>query len=203
MPATTPGPRIGSPAALLRYRPWRGRLAGPARASVAIARVALGLMLRRRLFWALYGLCLLVFLFYFFGQYLMVWVQAQLGEEAVPIVNASGNATAQVRPADLLRVLSRNLNLNGTGITFRNFIWWEGYLVMIVLALAGSVVVGNDFHYGSLAFYLAKPITRWHYVLGKGLAVAVFVNLITTLPALLLWVQYGLLDQWSYFVDSA
>jgi ABC-2 type transport system permease protein len=202
MPATAPGPRIGSPTALLRYRPWRGRLHGPGRGALAIARVALGLMARRRLFWALYGLCVLVFLFYFFGQYLMVWVQDQLGEQTIPIVNASGNAAAMVRPGDLLRVLSRNLNLNGSGITFRNFIWWEGYLVMIVLALAGSVVVGNDFHHGSLAFYLAKPITRWHYVLGKGLAIAVFVNLMTTLPALALWAQYGLLNQWSYYADS-
>src|SRR5881227_3915587 len=100
MLATTPGNRIGSPTALLRYRPWRGHLAGPWHGSIAIARTALGLMLRRRLFWTLYGLCLLVFLFYFFGQYLMVWVQTQLGEEAIPIVNASGNAAAQVRPAD-------------------------------------------------------------------------------------------------------
>src|SRR5262249_27619469 len=28
-------------------------------------------------------------------------------------------------------------------------------------------------------------------------------NLMTTLPALVLWVQYGLLDQWSYFLNSA
>ena len=43
---------------------------------------------------------------------------------------------------------------------------------------------------------------RWHYLLGKCLAVAVFVNLMTTLPALVLFVQYGLLDSWSYFADN-
>jgi hypothetical protein len=37
---------------------------------------------------------------------------------------------------------------------------------------------------------------------GKCLAVAVFVHLLTTLPAVLLFVQYGLLDSWSYFSDS-
>ena len=51
---------------------------------------------------------------------------------------------------------------------------------MIVLALAGAVLVGNDFRFGSLPFYLSKPLGRWHYVLGKCLAVAVFVNLMTT-----------------------
>ena len=49
---------------------------------------------------------------------------------------------------------------------------------MIVLALAGSVLVGNDFHHGSLPFYLSKPIGRRHYVLGKCLGVGAFVNLI-------------------------
>ena len=53
---------------------------------------------------------------------------------------------------------------------------------MIVLALAGAVLVGNDFHHGSLPFYLSKPIGRWHYVLGKCLAAGLFVNLLTTLP---------------------
>jgi ABC-type transport system involved in multi-copper enzyme maturation permease subunit len=62
--------------------------------------------------------------------------------------------------------------------------------------------VGNDFHFGSLPFYLSKPLGRWQYLLGKCLAVAVFINLMTTLPALVLYVQYGLLDSWSYFVDT-
>jgi hypothetical protein len=75
-------------------------------------------------------------------------------------------------------------------------------MVMIVLALAGSILVGNDFQFGSLPFYLSKPLGRLHYLLGKCLAVAVFVNLMTTLPALVLFVQYGFLESWSYFIDS-
>ena len=65
-------------------------------------------------------------------------------------------------------------------------------MVMIVLALAGSVLIGNDFTFGSLPFYLSKPLVARHYLLGKGLAVAVFINLMTTLPALVLFVEYGL-----------
>src|SRR5205823_3793311 len=57
--------------------------------------------------------------------------------------------------------------------------------------------------FGSLPFYLAKPVSRWHYLAGKALAVAVFVNLLTTLPALVLFVQFGLLSGWDYFADKA
>jgi ABC-type transport system involved in multi-copper enzyme maturation permease subunit len=74
---------------------------------------------------------------------------------------------------------------------------------MIVLAFAGAVLVGNDFRFGSLPFYLSKPISRWDYLLGKGLAVAVFINLFTTVPAVALWVEYGLLEDWDYFVRNA
>jgi hypothetical protein len=85
---------------------------------------------------------------------------------------------------------------------YHNFYWYQGYMVMAVLALAGSLLVGNDFQFGSLPFYLAKPLRRYHYLLGKGLAVAVLVSLMTTLPAVLLFVQYGLLDSsWDYFTD--
>ncbi|MBX9581969.1 MAG: ABC transporter permease subunit, partial [Gemmataceae bacterium] len=59
------------------------------------------------------------------------------------------------------------------------------------------------FAHGSLPFYLAKPIGRWHYVLGKGLAVGAVVNLYTTLPAVLLWVEAGLLYDWqTYYLDN-
>src|SRR3954465_14153318 len=73
---------------------------------------------------------------------------------------------------------------------------------MFVRALAGSILVGNDLRFDSLGFYLSKPLSRWHYLLGKGMAVAVFINLLTTLPALALFVQYGLVESWDYFFDS-
>jgi ABC-type transport system involved in multi-copper enzyme maturation permease subunit len=193
------GDRIGSPAGLLRYRPWRGELRGPGAAVTAIARVALGLMLRRKMFWGMYALGVLVFLFFFFGQYLIVWGETRLGEETVRL--GSGVNAATVKPADFLRFFRDQLKLTGSEITYRSFIWFEGSIVMIVLALAGSVLVGNDFQHGSLPFYLSKPIGRWHYVLGKGLAVGAVINLLTTVPALLLWIQYGVLDTFDYYYD--
>ncbi len=181
--------------ALLRYRPWRGKLRGPLNGSWAMARVSLRLMVRRKLFWALYGLAALIFFFFFYGQYLVVWIQLQTANQTVSL------AGLQVRAGDLTRFLDR-LALNGSAHTFGNFIWFEGYIAMIVLALAGAVLVGNDFHHGSLPFYLSKPIGRWHYVLGKCLGAAAFINLLTTIPALVLYVQAGLLYDWqAYFLD--
>src|SRR4051794_15357086 len=171
-------------ASLLHYRPWRGTLRAPGWGVWPVARVGLGLMVRRKLFWGLYLFSLLFFLMFFFGQYLLAY--ADTGKT----------------PSGLIAQARKGLHLDGSAEEFRVFFGVQGTMVVIVLALAGSVLVGNDYHFGSLPFYLAKPLGPWHYLLGKALAVAVFVNLMTTVPALALYVQYGLLNTTDYFLDS-
>jgi ABC-2 type transport system permease protein len=181
---------------LLRYRPWRGTPRGPLFASLAMARVSLKLMLRRKLLWGLFALGLLVFFFFFYAQYRVGWRTPPLATETVRF------AGIPVSVGNLTKFLDR-LALNGTAHTFGNFVWFQGYVLVIVLALAGSVLVGNDFFHGSLPFYLSKPIGRRHYVLGKCLAVGAFVNVMTTLPAIILWLEAGLLYDWkTYYLDN-
>ncbi len=169
---------------LLHYRPWRGTFRGPLAGVWPVARVALGMMFRRKLFWALYGLGLLYFLLFFFSQYLFAYIGAQAGDPG----------TAGRPSPGIVNFLRGWLKLDGSGETYRTYFSYQGPMVMIILALAGSILIGNDLRFGSLPFYLSKPPSRWHYLLGKGLAVAVFINLMTTLPALALWVEYALLD---------
>jgi len=181
---------------LLRYRPWKGELNPPVYASWAMARSSLRLLFRRKIFWALYAFALMIFFFFFYGQYLVVWIQMQTASQTVNF------GAMPVKMSELTKFLDK-LNLNGSPHTFGNFIWFEGYVAMIVLALAGAVLVGNDFQYGSLPFYLSKPIGRRHYVLGKMLGIGAFINLLTTIPALLLFIQAGLLYDWqSYYIDN-
>src|SRR5262249_4176079 len=156
--------------------PWRGRLSSP-RASVwPIARLSLALMFRRKLFWGLFALSMFIFCLFFFGQYMMYWAQAQLDDGWRVMVGG-----ISLRPQRLIEVFRRLLKLEGTGETYRNFIGYQGYMAMIVLALAGALLVGNDIRHGSLSFYLSKPLSGWHYLAGKFIAVAVFINLLTTL----------------------
>jgi ABC-type transport system involved in multi-copper enzyme maturation permease subunit len=184
-------------AGLLHYRPWRGEFRSPVVSVWPIARVSLAMMFRRKLFWALYGLGLMIFLLFFFGQYLLAWAETQTGESSIPILGMRES------PQRIIRFLREILRLDGSKPDmYQNLFWYQGYIVMVILALAGSLLVGNDIQHGSLPFYLAKPLSRWHYLLGKSLAVGVFINLMTTLPALILFVQFGLLDSWNFFWDS-
>ncbi len=189
-----------SPVILLGYRPWRGALRGPWYGMWAIARSSLFLLLRRKMFWALYGVSAMVFLLFFYGQYLHSWLQTQIPDE--PIRLGSGMVGATVKPKELIDIFRKILHLDGSGYTFRNFIKFESQIVMIVLALAGAVLIGNDFRFGSLPFYLSKPLHRWHYLGGKFLAVGILINLMITLPAVLLFVEYGFIDSWDYYWDS-
>jgi hypothetical protein len=176
---------------LLHYRPWRGEFHSPAWSFWPISRVAFAMVLRRKLFWGLYTCALLTFLVFFFGQYLLSWAETQVGEDSILV------GGWQVKPVDMIRILRDRMKLNGTGETYGNFFWYQGYMVMVLLAMAGAILVGNDFHHGSLPFYLAKPLSAWQYMAGKCLAVAVFVNLMTTVPAIVLFVQYRSLYSWG------
>ena len=106
---------------LLRYRPWRGTPRGPLYASAAMARASLKLLFRRRLMWGLFALGLLVFFFFFYAQYLVVWITQPARHRDGAVRGHPGDR------GNLTRFLDR-LALNGTAHTFGNFIWFQGYV---------------------------------------------------------------------------
>src|SRR5437879_5961269 len=181
---------------LLHYRGWTGEFRGPLWAVLAIARVALSQVLRRKLFWVLYAFGLMFFFMFFFGQYLLAWVESQMDEEVVNVV------VFRTNPAEFARLGRVALQLNGSGEMYRNFFRFQGSMVIIILAMAGSVLVGNDFQFGSLPFYLSKPLSPWHYLAGNCLAVDAIVNLMTPVPALALYFKYGVRTSLEYFVQD-
>jgi ABC-2 type transport system permease protein len=181
---------------LLHYRAWQGTFRRPLWGIWPIARVALGTLLRRRLFWVLYAVGLLLFSMFFFGTYLLDWFETVLPATPIKI----GKISAE--PERIVPVLRQGLRvLNGSQETFMYFFIYQGTMVMVLLTLAGAVLVGNDFTNRSLGFFLSKPIRRWHYLAGKLLAVGVVVNMLTTLPALVLFAQHGF-DEWDYFTNT-
>jgi ABC-2 type transport system permease protein len=175
---------------LLHYRPWQGTFHAPIHSIWPIAGIALKMMFRRWLFWVIYILGLFLFMLFFFGQYLAAFSETASGGD-------------QNDQTNLRQLIHQFLTfLNGTGEMYRTYFWYQGYIVMIILTLAGSVIIGNDLRFGSLPFYLSKPISSWHYLGGKGLAVALFINLMTTIPAVVLFLEFGILYDWMYFWDQ-
>jgi ABC-2 type transport system permease protein len=166
------------------YRSWTRQLLPSPLACWPIARTALVLVLRRKLFWLLLALAGMNFLFVFATIYLKAQISAQ-------------NPAIKRFVDQVLR------SVTGTGETYRDFMFAQGTVTMLLLAFAGATVVGDDLRQGALAFYLSRRLNKWHYVFGKLLAIGILVSLTTTLPALVLYVEYGLLtDSFAYFRDN-
>jgi ABC-2 type transport system permease protein len=179
---------------LLHYRSWQGAFHNPWWSVWPIMRVSLGILLRRKLFWTLYGFGLLLFLMFFFGTFLLAFAESQVG--------GAGNDLGKMGPpGQMLRGIRRLVGfLNGSQNTYERFFSLQGGIVVVTLALVGSLLVGNDFTFKSLVFYLAKPIGRWQYILGKCCAVFLVVQMMTTLPALAIYAQH-VFDDWGYLTD--
>jgi len=71
---------------------------------------------------------------------------------------------------------------------FRDFLSQQMFFTFVIAIYAGSGLISNDLKANALQIYLAKPITRKDYVVGKLGVVAFFLSLPTLVPALLLFV---------------
>lgn len=54
-----------------------------------------------------------------------------------------------------------------------------------------------------MIFYLSRGIGKWQYIVGKLITIAIVVTIITTVPALVLFIEYGTLsNSFQYFIDN-
>lgn len=167
------------------YHGWHGTLHSPWWACFAIVRVALLQVFRRRSYWVVIGLGLLNFLLFWSVIYAVT--QFQIPPRAQEnLLRGFGFSPNPSEVAD-----------NG----YIQFMQRQSIVVMILLAFSGSLLVGSDFRMNSMPFYLSRRIDRRHYIVGKLLAVSAIISLMTTVPALVLFVEYGMftssLDYWK------
>jgi ABC-type transport system involved in multi-copper enzyme maturation permease subunit len=166
------------------YHGWQGRLHSPWYASLAMVRIALLQVFRRKSYW--------IVLFLGFAQFLVYW----------SIIYA----VTQMRwPLDVRQQALQQFGFSAqVGAAqesgYIQFMDRQNIVVMILLAFSGSLLVGSDFRQKSLPFYLSRRIDRRHYIAGKLLAVSSLITIITIVPALLLFVEFGSftasLDYW-------
>ena len=146
------------------------------------------LLFRRKLLWLLLAAGTLNFLFMFAVIYIYTAVLMQTpGFERVAERISNG-------------ILS---GVSGDGDTYSNFIFRQGVICVLMLSFGGAVLVGSDHRQGGLIFYLSRRIGRWHYLFGKFLGVGALVSLVTTVPALVLYIQYGMMTtEENYFYET-
>lgn len=70
--------------------------------------------------------------------------------------------------------------------TFREFLDQQGFFVFLVTIYVGSGLIANDRRANALQLYLARPLTRLEYVVGKLATLVIFLIAVTWLPGMLL-----------------
>jgi len=167
------------------YHAWHGKLRSPWRATSAVIRTTLAQALRRKAYWFIYFVGASHFLLYWAIIYALTQMQLPPQAQRGMLQMFGFSATAD--------------DPQNTG--YLAFIDRQSTVVMILLAFCGSTIVGADFRDGALPFYLSRRIDRRHYIAGKVLATAALVWLLTVVPALILFLEYGMfttsLEYWS------
>jgi hypothetical protein len=169
------------------YHGWHGKLQSPWWACLAIVRVALMQVFRNKAYWLVLGLGTLRFMAF----WSIIYAVTQLN-----------------LPNDTRRFFLRQFGFSADADAnqdngYINFIQGQSVIVMILLAFSGSLLVGSDFRLKTLPFYLARRIDKRHYIIGKLLAVSAVVSVLTIVPALLLFLEYGMFTaSTAYWVDN-
>jgi ABC-2 type transport system permease protein len=169
------------------YHGWQGRLLTPWSACAAIVRVAILQVIRGKAYWLLLAFGMLRFMAY----WSIIYAVTQL---ALPEDVSEG----------FLKRFGFTANSDaGQDNGYIRFIQGQNVIVMILLAFCGSTLVGSDFRSKTLPFYLSRRIDKRHYIVGKLLAVSAIISLLTIVPALLLFFEYGMFaSSTAYWIDN-
>ncbi|UCF67458.1 MAG: ABC transporter permease subunit [Acidobacteriota bacterium] len=87
------------------------------------------------------------------------------------------------------------------------FLWTvmfpQGIIAGFLLALhIGPALISSDLTNNALPLYLARPINRAEYVIGKISVLAILLSLITWIPALLLFTEQAYYAGWDWLVQN-
>lgn len=172
---------------IANYHGWQGQVKSPVRGVVSIARFALLQVLRRKAYWLLLFLGLAQFILFWSVIYAVT--QLELPQDAKRTILKQFGFSAQMD----------DTQNNG----YMMFIERQNVVVMILLAFSGSLLVGADFRQRILPFYLSRRIGKRHYIIGKVAAFGSLILLLTVIPALALFVEYGAMTTgWTYWQDN-
>ena len=75
-----------------------------------------------------------------------------------------------------------------TSETFRQFLEQQGLFTFFITIFTGAGLIANDLRANALQIYLSKPLGRFEYIAGKFAVLALFLLLVTWVPATMLLV---------------
>lgn len=158
----------------LTYRPVATMRWGAMRAVLAIARANLRVVWRYWFFWII----IVISMMHFLVMFALIYIKSQF------------STARDVAP--LAQTILDQIQVTGTGAAYRDFLLRQSESVNIMLAYVAAVLLATDFQAGGVNFYLSKPISKVHYLLGKLGSLMMIVGLMTWAPAIILFIETAL-----------
>ena len=86
---------------------------------------------------------------------------------------------------------------------FLALLGWQGMLALFLASFIGPGQISPDLANDALSLYLARPLSRTEYVLGKMAVLLGLLSLMTWVPGLLLFLLQGYLEGWSWISEHS
>jgi ABC-2 type transport system permease protein len=168
------------------YRRWQGNRRGRLWRSLVIARCGVAVALKRR------SLIVLVLLGVTPATVLAALVyHASRGPDFARLADGFIHTAAEWRD-----LVGETPAVGAVwSVIFGKFLAWQLIPVGVIATFVGPELISQDLRYRALQVYYSRPLTRSDYVLGKLMVVAVFVAMVTLVPAMLLYVVAVILEK--------
>ncbi|MGB9906347.1 MAG: ABC transporter permease [Candidatus Saccharicenans sp.] len=163
------------------YHHWDGQLQVKRQVFWPITRTGIKLAFQRKRFKFLFACSFIPAISFAVG----VYISERL--EDFKFMAQGAEKTLQVNPAFFKTYLSMD------------FIF---FMILLLMALGGAGLIADDFRQKAIQLYLARPLTRLDYLLGKAGVVMFFVGLLTLIPAVaLLLLKLLFSGSFRFFLD--
>lgn len=163
------------------YHHWAGQLQEKNLMFWPIARTGISLAFQRKRFKFLFALSFFPAIIFAVG----IYISERL--EDFKFLAQEVGKTLQVNPGYFKTYLSLN---------------YIFFMILLLMALGGAGLIADDFRHKAIQLYLARPVTRLDYLLGKAGVVMFFVGLLTLVPALILFLLKLLFSgSFKFFLD--
>ena len=175
----------------LGYRRWEGKRSPDWLRFVTIAKTGFQLAfksrwLRRMLFFAWLPAAYMAAAFFMYEQYVINNPQMMLIAEGM-LKSMMGDSFQLLEDAHDLNPMAGR-HLVWSMLMFNFFRYPQGALMVLLVGLIAPPLISRDVRSRAFLIYFSRPITRIEYILGKATTVWAYLALITTLPALTLYI---------------
>jgi ABC-2 type transport system permease protein len=160
------------------YQHWQGTLSGQAGRWLAITRRGVRTQLKNRgvrwVILAAWGPALLL------SSFLIVWgLFEKQSSLLTPYLVFFQNLPEELKAGP------RGYRSTFWTLAFRQFFDIQLFFSMILVLLVGPDLISQDLRFNAIPLYLSRPVRRFEYFLGKLGVIAVYLSVVTILPALL------------------